>query len=222
MELRCRKREFLPLSPYNYISMNTAVLLFLMSFNVQAAKTFLPQSFSAELEQSHKSTLSGKVKTSKGKIYFQEPAKLRIEFKDPNETVFVSNKTKTWYYRAPLIKGEKGELRIEDKGNTELSKFFDLIKKGLGSNSQYDVVSKGKNQTLIFKESTAKEVGFLEAEMEFNSDQELSFANILNLKIKKLDGQVIDLKFSKLSMDQKLQMDLFQFIVPPNTNISRN
>jgi outer membrane lipoprotein-sorting protein len=202
--------------------MRTGLLLFLLSLNLQASKTFLPPSFTADLEQSHKSSISGKIKSSKGKIFFQDPSKLRIEFAEPNQTVFVSNKTKTWYYRAPLIQGEKGELRIEEKGNTELSKFFDLIKKGLGSNDQYDVVGKGKVQTLVFKETTAKQVGFLEAELVFKNEKDQSFADVESMKIKKLDGQSIDLKFNKLDIGSPLKSDLFQFVVPPNTNISRN
>ena len=89
-------------------------------------KDFIPNTFKAYFKQSYKSSLSGKEKITKGYIEYFYPGRVRFEVTSPDKTIFVSNPQTTWYYNAPFIDGEPGEVLIKKTGKMVISKFFDL------------------------------------------------------------------------------------------------
>ena len=85
---------------------------------------FIPDTFKANFKQSYKSSLSGKEKVTEGHIEYFYPGRVRFEITSPDKTIFVSNPTTTWYYNAPFVDGEPGEVLIKKTGKNGYHKVF--------------------------------------------------------------------------------------------------
>ena len=138
----------------------------LVSFNyiTLAHAEFLPKSFSAQFEQEYVSTLKGKVKKGNGTIDYLYPGNIRFKTTIPSEILFVSNGIKSWYYRAPFIEGEEGEVTETSakEGSGIFTRFFDSLKNGLSDNAIYTVSKKDKESTITFLEKSKKETGIIQ------------------------------------------------------------
>lgn len=176
---------------------------------------FLPGSFVAKFEQVYKSSLKGKKKSSAGVIEYKYPGNIRLEVKKPSDITFISNPKRTWYYRAPFIEGEPGELRVKRSKNMIVAKFFDSLKHGLKSNKLYKV----KGNVLSFTKKTAKETGVKEATLHFQKSKEPVFGNISEIDLVFNDNKKVKLVFKKMHLDVKLHSNRFTFLVPKNTNV---
>ena len=110
-----------------------------MAKSIPERKDFIPNTFKAHFKQSYKSSLSGKEKVTKGYIEYFFPGRVRFEVTSPDKTIFVSNPQTTWYYNAPFIDGEPGEVLIKKTGKMVISKFFDCVNLSL-----FRVVSRNK------------------------------------------------------------------------------
>ena len=105
-------------------------------------KKFVPQKFFVQFKQVHKSSLTGKDRTALGSLKYSYPGKIRLQTKIPDDMTLVANGKTTWHYVPPFMEGESGHLTIQRGKSNNLSAFFDLIKKGLVSNSEYIVKKK--------------------------------------------------------------------------------
>ena len=151
--------------------------IIILSFNSTSAfADFLPQSFSSKFEQEYVSTLKGKTKKGNGTVEYKYPGQIRFQTNTPSTVIFVSNGVKSWYYRAPFIEEEEGEVTESSakEGSSIYIKFFDSLKNGLVSNSLYDV-KKGEPTTLIFKPKAAKELGIKESMFYFKKKSSQNF-----------------------------------------------
>ena len=103
--------------------MKLAWIVFL-SLSLQVARAeFLPQGFSARFEQEYVSILKGNTKKGQGFVDYKYPSNIRFETSTPSQIIFVSNGVKSWYYRAPFIEGEEGEV-TESKAQEESSVYI--------------------------------------------------------------------------------------------------
>lgn len=179
---------------------------------------FLPQSFSSKFEQEYVSTLKGKTKKGNGTIEYKYPGQIRFETSTPSTVIFVSNGVKAWYYRAPFIEGEQGEVTESSakEGSTIYIKFFDSLKNGLVSNEYYDV-KKGEPATIIFKEKTAKELGIKESMLYFKNKGSQKFEELEAINLVFPDGKNSKLKFVDLKVNAATGADRFNFTPPANT-----
>ena len=93
---------------------------------------------------------------------------IRFESSTPSTVIFTSNGEKAWYYRAPFIEGEQGEVTETSakNGNMSYIKFFDSLKNGLVTNKYYNVVSSDVIK-LKFNEASAKILGLKESNLSF-------------------------------------------------------
>lgn len=185
-----------------------------------ARAEFLPQSFSAKFEQEYVSILKGTTKKGKGSIEYKYPSNIRFETSTPSEVVFVSNGVKSWYYRAPFIEGEDGEVTESSakEGSSVYIKFFDSLKNGLSSNSFYDVKNAGDGMhVLTFKAKTAKEFGIKEAVLTFNSAKDKEFSELKKIDLLFPDGKKSTLRFMDLKVNSQLNALRFNFVAPPKT-----
>ncbi len=178
--------------------------------------SFLPKSFSAQFEQVYKSALSGKEKKSKGSLDYKFPGNIRFITKVPEEVVFVSNKTTTWYYTPPFMEGEPGELTIKKTGRNVLSRFFDTLSRGLKSNKYYTVKNLEKARRLKFKKKKIKEIGIKEAIMHFKSNI-ATFRDLKSVDLTYSDDKKVTLKLSNLKVGVKFKKKYFTFSAPKNT-----
>jgi outer membrane lipoprotein-sorting protein len=196
------------------------LLLFLCIFAGAAKAEFLPQSFSAKFEQEYISILKGTTKKGQGLIDYKYPSNIRFETSTPSQVIFVSNGVKSWYYRAPFIEGEEGEVTESktQEGNTVYIKFFDSLKNGLSSNSLYDVKNAGDGMHVImFKSKTSKEFGIKEAVLTFNSAKNKDFSELKKIDILFPDGKKSTLRFIDLKINPAFDIHKFNFVAPPKT-----
>jgi len=198
-------------------------LCFLSTVSIAKSKkkkaSFLPNSFSAKFEQVYKSALSGKEKKSKGSLDYKYPGNIRFITKVPEEVVFVSNQTTTWYYTPPFIEGEPGELTIKESGKNVLSRFFDTLSVGLSSNRYYVVKGMERARKLKFKKNKVKEVGVKEAILRFKSNV-ATFKDLISVDLTYADNKKVSLKLSNLKIGAKFKKKHFTFKAPKNTKVN--
>ena len=196
--------------------------LFFVALSLLAMSTafaeFLPQSFSSKFEQEYISTLKGKTKKGNGTIEYKYPGQIRFETNTPSTVIFVSNGLKAWYYRAPFIEGEQGEVTESSakEGATIYIKFFDSLKNGLVSNDYYDV-KKGELVTIVFKPKAVKELGIKESVLYFKNKGSQKFEDLESINLVFPDGKNSKLKFVDLKVNPSMAADRFNFIPPANT-----
>nr|BDT30015.1 outer membrane lipoprotein carrier protein LolA [Bacteriovorax sp. HI3] len=197
---------------------NIGLLAGLVLFSSASFADFLPQSFTSKFEQEYTSTLKGKTKRGQGAIEYKYPGQIRFETNTPSTVIFVSNGTKSWYYRAPFIEGEQGEVTeaTSKEGSNIYIRFFDSLKNGLVSNDLYDV-KKGEPATIIFKAKTSKELGIKESVIYFKTKGSQKFEDVDTIELVFPDGKRSKLKFVDLKVNQGPGADRFNFTPPANT-----
>lgn len=193
-------------------------MLFLSLYSSISLAEFLPTSFSSKFEQEYVSTLKGKIKKGEGSIDYKYPGQIRLETSLPSAVIFTSNGTRAWYYRAPFIEGEEGEVTESSAqdGSTAFIKFFDSLKQGLISNSIYDVKS-GDPTVITFKPKAQKEFGINKSSIYFKSKSGKNFSDIEAIELTLADGKKSKLKFLELKSDIKFSANHFIFSPPTNT-----
>jgi outer membrane lipoprotein-sorting protein len=194
------------------------ILLSVLLSTKSAFADFLPQAFSSKFEQTYISTLKGKEKKGQGSIEYKFPGSIRFETNSPSTVIFVSNGVKAWYYRAPFIEGEQGEVTESSAkdGSTIYIKFFDSLKKGLVSNDYYDV-KKGQPIKLTFKPHAQKELGITDSEISFKVKGSEKFEDVDSIALIFSDGKKSTLKLIDLKTSPNFPADRFNFIAPANT-----
>ena len=200
--------------------MKTALIFLLISSGYAGAKDFLPGTFKVEFAQEYKTSLKGKVKKSSGNIQYKYPSQIRFEVTQPDKVVFVSNQEMSWYYQAPFIEGEPGELNVRKTGKTGLSRFFDVLKKGLKTNQFYEVKNNKETSEIQFVEKFAKELDIKGALITFKNDK-MDFENIKNMELTYLDGHKIKLHFTEMKTGLSMNKENFVFKAPKNTRINQ-
>lgn len=198
-----------------------AICFFCFFFFSQVLKAdFLPQSFSAKFEQEYVSILKGKTKKGEGLIEYKYPGNIRFETSTPSQVIFVSNGIKTWYYRAPFIEGEEGEVTetTAKEGSSVYIKFFDSLKNGLSANALYDIKNAGDGTHVVtFKAKTAKDFGIKEAVLVFNSAKDKEFSELKKIELLFPDGKKSSLTFVHLKINPGMDAARFNFVAPPKT-----
>lgn len=191
--------------------------LILTAISTPVLAEFLPSAFSSKFEQEYISTLKGKAKKGQGSIEYKYPGQIRFETTTPSTVIFTSNGVRAWYYRAPFIEGEQGEVTESSakEGSTTYIKFFDSLKNGLVSNSYYEV-KQGEPATLIFKPAASKELGIKESRLHFKLNSQ-KFENIEMIELTFTDNKTSKLKFVDLKVSPNFTADRFNFTPPANT-----
>lgn len=191
--------------------------LTLFVISTSAFADFLPSAFTSKFEQEYISTLKGKTKKGSGSIEYKYPGQIRFETNTPSTVIFTSNGVKAWYYRAPFIDGEQGEVTESSakEGSSIYIKFFDSLKNGLTSNDYYQVKT-GDPAILSFKASLSKELGIKESRLHFKTKAQ-KFDNIEMIELVFLDGKTSKLKFVDLKINPDLGAGRFNFVPPANT-----
>ncbi len=201
--------------------MKTILFLFsLLTLSTTVQAEFLPQSFTAKFQQEYISILKGKTKKGEGLIDYKYPGSIRFETSSPSPVVYVSNGNRAWYYRAPFIEGEEGEVSetSSKEGSSVYIKFFDSLKNGLTANSLYDVKNAGDGMhVMIFKSITAKEFGIKEAVLMFNSKKDKNFSDLQKIELLFPDGKKSSLTFVNLKINPNFDSNHFNFVIPAKT-----
>lgn len=185
------------------------------------AKTFVPDSFSANFEESILSTASGKEKKSFGKIDYKYPGQVRFEVTSPNPSTFVSNPQKSWYYVPPFIEGEQGQVTIQKSKKLPLSKFLDSIKSGIEGSKLFTHQYKGNELILTFVPAVQKDLTLKQVILSSSKDAKsvLKLGEFEKMTLIYVDGRKVNLKFLELKEQVTFPAGHFQFTPPAKTKI---
>jgi outer membrane lipoprotein carrier protein len=185
------------------------------------AAAFIPESFSASFEQVYKSALTGKEKRSKGTMDYKYPGNIKLMTSSPESLTYVSNESSTWYYTPAFIETEPGQVTIQDATKNELTKFLDILRKGLLTNKLYQVSKNKKNDYfLIFSKDIVKELGIAKAKLVFR-DAKSEFKNLKVVEMTLADKKEKKLELSKIIEGPNFSKNHFVFEVPKNTKVNR-
>jgi outer membrane lipoprotein carrier protein len=195
------------------------LLITLFLLTSQSWAGFLPSSFRANFEQSFKSTISGKDKKSLGSIDYSYPGKIRFEMTEPENTIFVSNGSKAWYYTAPFDVKEKGEVIVQPANKLLITKFFDYLNKGLDTNETYTVKKEKDFYVITFREKAQKELSILKAHLDYDNKVITKLADLKSLVIFYKDGKEVRLTLSSFMENVKYEKSYFDFKIPDNTKV---
>lgn len=201
--------------------MTKILLITLLLSNNTLASAFIPDSFSASFEQVYKSALTGKEKRSKGTMDYKYPGNIRLETSSPESIIYVSNENKTWYYTPAFIESEPGQVTIQDSTKNELTKFLDILRKGLLTNKLYNVSKdKKSNYFLSFSKNIVKDLGIQKAKLVFKNGKAI-FKNLKLVEMTLSNNKMKKLELSKIDEGPKFKNSHFIFKVPKNTKINR-
>jgi len=199
------------------------LVLFILFF-IPYAETFcgfIPAKFRANFRQIYKSSVTGKVKKRSGSISYKYPGYIRLEMKAPPvKTIFVSNSRTSWYYTAPFIEGEKGDVIVSNSGDKEFVKIFDILNSGLKNNPKYKVIINKDLAEFKFSKKSARMLGVSKTIIKFHSPENKTFKNINWIKFYYTNKKPVQMIFSQLSINPSFGDNTFQFTPPKNTNIS--
>lgn len=200
------------------------ILFALLIPSLSFAASFLPDSFSANFEESFVSAVNGKEKKSFGKIDYRYPGHIRFEKISPDSSTFVSNPQKSWYYVPPFVKGEKGEVTIQESNKLVLTKFLDALKNGLDNNKLFTHKYNKNELVLTFTKAIQKDMNLKEATLISGSDPKkaTSIKEFERLVLVYNDGRKVNLKFVDLKEDAKFPQKHFEFDIPSNTKVTES
>lgn len=192
-------------------------ILILFFFATNAGAAFFPKKFRAHYEQEIKKQVSGKIKKSYGTIDYLYPGKVRFEQSKPEKIVWVSNARKTWFYQAPFIEGEPGQLEITNHSDDSITTFFDSLHRRLESNKDYTVERKGSTVELLFTPKSKKKMGIKKATLIFAGKE--TFRNLSWIKIIRSDNKFVNLHFKGIEINPSFKAKNFVFVPPKNTKL---
>jgi outer membrane lipoprotein-sorting protein len=199
-------------------------IILLLCSSYTWSKNFIPQSFSANFEESIVSMATGKVKKSYGKIEYKFPGHVRFEITSPTPSLFVSNPQMSWYYLPPFVEGEEGQVTIQKTSKLPLTKFFDSLKNGLEGSKLFTYQLLKKSLNLKFKKEVQKEMTLKEVIFHSNSDPKniTKMNDFEKITLIYVDGRKVDLKFTGFKEDVSLPLTLFEFTPPAKTKVIKD
>tara|TARA_R110000868_G_scaffold164359_4_gene396866 strand:+ start:4470 stop:5069 length:600 start_codon:yes stop_codon:yes gene_type:complete len=186
---------------------------------LSVANAFLPSAFRLDFTQEEKSLVSGRIKKSEGRIEYRAPGRIRFEIKKPHQLVFVANPKRSWYYTAPAMAGEPGEVTISNGSSHPILKFFDILSSGLAKNKSYSVSKKDGVATLEFTKEAQEEFSLKSAILTMGNDY--TFPSLKQIAVTLSDGKTIRLELSNLVPNVAMADSYFQFEIPANTRQHR-
>ena len=189
--------------------------------NALGKENFLPQAFRVDYDKEYNSSVGKKLKKSAGTLEYQFPGKIVMEQKTPSKAIFVSDSKKTWYYTAPFVDTEQGEVIIRPAKGVLITKILDLLQKGLNSNKLYKVEKKKKSYEVLFTENMKEELGGVEKLiLTFNQGKDV-FLNVKKMRLIFSDNKSPEnYKFSKFDTGVQYGKSHFEFKIPDNTKVS--
>lgn len=202
--------------------LSIALISFLIS-TTAFAKNFVPQSFSANYEETLKSA-TGKEKKSFGKVDYKYPGHLRFEVTSPIQSLLVINPKTTWLYQPAFAKGEKNQVTIQKSSDLALIKFLDSVKDGI-ENSKIFTAKYDKNDLILtFNPKTQKDMGIAEVTLHANKDAKTveDLKGFETLTLKHTNKNKTNIKLIDLKENTPFASSHFEFKPDSNTKVITN
>jgi outer membrane lipoprotein carrier protein len=173
-------------------------------------------SISAEFTQEDLSATFGEKRISQGTLAWKSPDSLRWETKAPEANLLVSNGKTVWVYTPPFDESENGQVIIR-KASKVKSRLLDALLAGRFSRA----LQQGLTIQALPKRSFALLPGkgvtgtLKQAVVTIGDDQPV----IAKVAIEYKDGNKSTIQLSSIKMGEKLAKSLFEFKIPPRTDI---
>lgn len=200
------------------------LLLSLLIPTLSFAKSFVPDSFSANYEESVISLVTGKEKKSFGKIDYKFPGNLRFEVTSPVPTLFVVNPQKSWLYQPSHVKGEKDQVTVQKSSNLPLIKFLDSVKDGIEGSKLFTTKYDKNDLVLTFVKTIRKEMGFVEVILhaDKNAKEVKELKGFDKITLKHINGSKTNIKLIDLKENVSFPPGNFTFKPSANTKVITN
>jgi outer membrane lipoprotein carrier protein len=151
------------------------------------------------------------VQRSRGEMAILRPGKFRWNTHKPNEQLLVADGRRLWIYDVDLeqvqvkpMRGQLGQtpaLFLSGYDQSALNDYQVRILKRQGQTIHYELIPKDNDAT------------FAQITMTFRGDK------LTNMQLSDRLGQITDLTFSKIKMNQTLPSRLFQFEAPAGVDV---
>ncbi len=197
------------------------VLNLFFSFAILKAEVIFPPSFKLSFEQVIKSQITNKEKKNYGTLEYQTPGKIRMEIVRPDVITFVRNEQASWYYVAPFLEDEPGEVTITSGSDVGLSRLFDLLNEGLKNSKKIKVVKNKDHYQVKMEKKTGKETGVASANLYFKNLDKIKFEELFKLDIFYVDARQVTLNLSDHLILKDIPKDRFVFQIPANTKVTK-
>lgn len=187
------------------------------------AKSFVPNSFSANFEESLVS-VTGKVKKSFGKLDYKFPGHIRFEVTQPEPTLFVVNPQKSWLYQPAFIKGEKDQVMVQKSANLPVIKFLDSVKNGIEGSKLFKPSYNKNELTLTFVKTIQKDMGFIEVILHAskNAKEIKELSGFDKITLVKLDKTKTNIKLIDFKENVSFPPGNFEFKPSANAKVINN
>lgn len=199
---------------------NLILILLFVSFN--AYSSVIPDSFSVDFDQVHKS-LTKKRKTATGvRLDYKYPSQIIYETNGVNKTKYVSNGEKSWYYTSPFIPDEQGEVVVQNKVDLGLLKFFDSLKKGLKKNQYFKYTYNARKLTFDFTQKGMTDFSLDSIVFHVKNStrlDELNLSDFEKIVLNKTNKKSTELIIRKVEENKKFSSRHFYFKTPKNTKV---
>jgi outer membrane lipoprotein-sorting protein len=190
--------------------MKVNIIFFGLLFYVANFTKLFAKTFELSFSQKIKSQLTNRERVSIGKLIYQYPKKIRLDF---NDLLIVSNGEKSWYYTKPFQKGEEGTLEVIDRKKNEsdpLSFIFDTVYEGKSPTKEVTYAQVGKKILMNFTGSSIQKYSLQNVELVFK-EAGLKFQDLTSLHLIKNDGQKVDISLESRSIAPKIGPETFVF-----------
>ena len=151
---------------------------------------------------------------SSGRIAFKRPDKVRWHTLKPDESLLVSNGSKSWYYTPPFSEDDKGQV-TEGKASGLNSRFANALLSGSFSTGNVQKLEKtGKSTFLVMpKQRTAGTVS--KAWIDIDPVKKI----ITKVIMEHNDGNRTEILLTNIKLGVGLEDGMFNFTMPPNTEV---
>ena len=198
------------------------LLIVIFLFWGTACAAVLPSSFRVEFEQIHKSVLRKRKQVSQVSLDYKFPSQIILETQGQTETRYVSNGKTSWYYTAPFIPDEQGEVIVQNKVDLGLLKFFDSLKKGLKKNDYFQFNYHGRKLTFEFTPKGIQDLSLSSAVFHAKNSKkldDLTLKDFEKIVLNKTNKKTLELIIKKVDESKKFNSRHFYFKPPKNTKV---
>jgi len=200
------------------------ILIALMFMADIAFARFIPKAFEANIEQIHISGIRKKKIVVPVKIKYLFPNNIYYQVQGKSPVLYICNKTKTWKYNPPFVKGSKGECNIGDSSKYCYVKIFDALSNGLKTNKLYYVALSDKVANLTFSKKASAQLSIKNVAIEFKEKASINSVakDIHSMKIFYLNkNKPVTFIFKSITTNLELKVSDFVFKIPANTNTNK-
>jgi outer membrane lipoprotein carrier protein len=173
-------------------------------------------SLSAEFAQEDLSATFGEKKSSQGTLAWKAPDSLRWETKAPEANLLVSNGKTVWVYTPPFDESENGQVIVR-KASEVKSRLLDALLAGRFSKAMQQglTIESLPKRTFALKPKKGAGGTLKQAVVTIGDEQPV----IAKVAIEYKDGNQSTIQLSNIKMGEALAKSLFEFKVPPRTDV---